>query len=417
MADTSSSLVWGDCRDGYDLDVAPGATIQCARLSVQLDWSRPNGTTNSLAMARLPARDPARKLGSLVFNPGVPGSRAMSWMKMALALIRAASVPAHPSSATVASTTSASLFPQDAATVATLLSKSRRGYSYGSELGARYAELFPRRVGRVVLDGVVDHPSPRPRRSSACPSPTTRTCGASLHCAAATTRARCPGGTCSGFMKSWRRERTSISSLRRAATTGTCFANVTGEDFRNSVQNMLVFMDAQPSVAAHLPSWTKLGQALRRAMDAGDATAFAKGRIREGLSAAEASSHNSTDVDALQHKQRMLEAVAPLSRGGGEMWVWSSMCLGWPGRIPNLPRATSVGRDEVAPILLVDSMYDPECSLELAAGVQAQPPRSVLVTRLGDGHTRYMNGGDTSKAIDVFLVDGIMPEDGATYQP
>ena len=30
------------------------------------------------------------------------------------------------------------------------------GSSYGTELGATYAELFPTRVGRFVLDGAVD---------------------------------------------------------------------------------------------------------------------------------------------------------------------------------------------------------------------------------------------------------------------
>ena len=36
------------------------------------------------------------------------------------------------------------------------------GFSYGTELGATYAELFPGRVGRFVLDGAVD-PSARRR--------------------------------------------------------------------------------------------------------------------------------------------------------------------------------------------------------------------------------------------------------------
>src|SRR5690606_16161076 len=30
------------------------------------------------------------------------------------------------------------------------------GYSYGTYLGARYAELFPEKAGRLVLDGAID---------------------------------------------------------------------------------------------------------------------------------------------------------------------------------------------------------------------------------------------------------------------
>ena len=30
------------------------------------------------------------------------------------------------------------------------------GYSYGTEIGARYADRFPDKVGRLVLDGATD---------------------------------------------------------------------------------------------------------------------------------------------------------------------------------------------------------------------------------------------------------------------
>jgi pimeloyl-ACP methyl ester carboxylesterase len=33
------------------------------------------------------------------------------------------------------------------------------GQSYGSQLGSRYAELYPQNVGRIVLDGILDHAS------------------------------------------------------------------------------------------------------------------------------------------------------------------------------------------------------------------------------------------------------------------
>ena len=39
------------------------------------------------------------------------------------------------------------------------------GFSYGTELGATYAELFPGRVGRFVLDGAVD-PAADPREDA-----------------------------------------------------------------------------------------------------------------------------------------------------------------------------------------------------------------------------------------------------------
>ena len=39
------------------------------------------------------------------------------------------------------------------------------GYSYGTYLGTMYAELFPEKVGKMVLDGAVDPSVERPRRA------------------------------------------------------------------------------------------------------------------------------------------------------------------------------------------------------------------------------------------------------------
>jgi len=68
----SSSLVWTDCAH-EDLPL-----VQCAELSVPLDWS--NASTSeriTLVLAKLPASGkPEEKLGSLVFNPGGPGGIA-----------------------------------------------------------------------------------------------------------------------------------------------------------------------------------------------------------------------------------------------------------------------------------------------------------------------------------------------------
>ncbi|MZF57579.1 alpha/beta fold hydrolase [Streptomyces sp. SID5594] len=59
-------LHWTDCAtDGYE----------CARLTVPRDYARPgNGRTFVLPVARAAATGPARRIGSLVYNPGGPGA-------------------------------------------------------------------------------------------------------------------------------------------------------------------------------------------------------------------------------------------------------------------------------------------------------------------------------------------------------
>ncbi|GAA3701598.1 hypothetical protein GCM10022224_079330 [Nonomuraea antimicrobica] len=53
-------LKWKACADVPQL--------QCASVAVPLDYARPNGRSVTLALARIPAKDPARRLGSLVVN-------------------------------------------------------------------------------------------------------------------------------------------------------------------------------------------------------------------------------------------------------------------------------------------------------------------------------------------------------------
>ncbi len=60
---TSPTIKWANCEDGY----------QCASVAVPLDYNRPRGQQISLALIRQPATNPARRIGSLFVNFGGPG--------------------------------------------------------------------------------------------------------------------------------------------------------------------------------------------------------------------------------------------------------------------------------------------------------------------------------------------------------
>ncbi|MFF3064247.1 alpha/beta hydrolase [Oerskovia sp. NPDC057915] len=204
-------IAWGPC-EGVGLE-----QFECARVEVPTDYDRPRGRTTTIGLTRLPATDPAQRVGSLFTNfggPGGPGVESLHLLGGSLfdddVLARfdvigfdpravgtsdpatcfrdaareqafLATVPAFPVTdreerrylgqmATLGA--SCTLFSGDrishssTANVARDMDLLRQavgdeqlsyvGYSYGTLLGATYAALFPDRVRAMVLDGTVD---------------------------------------------------------------------------------------------------------------------------------------------------------------------------------------------------------------------------------------------------------------------
>jgi pimeloyl-ACP methyl ester carboxylesterase len=53
---------------------ACGGGLQCGTLTVPVDYANPTGPTLQVAATKRPASDPARRIGTLVLNPGGPGA-------------------------------------------------------------------------------------------------------------------------------------------------------------------------------------------------------------------------------------------------------------------------------------------------------------------------------------------------------
>jgi pimeloyl-ACP methyl ester carboxylesterase len=67
-----AKLAWEKCY-------AKLGPFECGTLQVPLDYDEPNGPTISLSVVRLPASDPARRIGSLILNPGGPGGSGVDY--------------------------------------------------------------------------------------------------------------------------------------------------------------------------------------------------------------------------------------------------------------------------------------------------------------------------------------------------
>jgi pimeloyl-ACP methyl ester carboxylesterase len=78
----SQHLAWGGCAPfgttPRDKKAYADPGLQCAYLTVPLDYANPNGRVIKVGLLRRPASDPANRIGSLVLNPGGPGGSGMS---------------------------------------------------------------------------------------------------------------------------------------------------------------------------------------------------------------------------------------------------------------------------------------------------------------------------------------------------
>src|SRR5687768_4150051 len=73
-------LGWEACGTTPEADAAG---VECARAPLPLDYDDPEGEQIEIAVGRVPALDPAQRIGSLFFNFGGPGAPAVDYLQAA----------------------------------------------------------------------------------------------------------------------------------------------------------------------------------------------------------------------------------------------------------------------------------------------------------------------------------------------
>ena len=454
----AQQLEWSECSDGFE----------CSSFSAPIDYANPADGAMQISVIRKLATGTA--LGSLVLNPGGPGGSGIEYTTYAEYVVSDTlrenfdivgfdprgvgfSTPVEclddeqteeyialdgsPDDQTEIDQAQAmsELFAQSCATnspdtykfldtisaardvdiLRALLGDEKLnwlGKSYGTFLGATYADLFPDRVGRMLLDGAID--------------PTL-------------TNEKLSYGQALGF------ELALTRFVDDCVTKSDCPLSASGAAGVSEVGDLLIELDANPktlddgrlftqamgtlgvvgSLYDKQYGWPELRTNLGLAFD-GDFSGLASsvdfytGRQSDG-----SYKDNSNDaiaaVNCLDRPDRATtEETAALASewkkvapNFGEYLAWSNIsCSYWQAE------ATGVPKEITAPgtptILVVGTVNDPATPYAWSQALAAQLSKGVLLTLDGDGHTAYYQGSKCiDEIVDNFYLTG-EAEDGIT---
>ena len=446
---------WSPCRSG----------MLCARIEVPLDYADPAASSISLSMIKVPAGSDSQRVGSLVVNPGGPGRSGIDYaaatslffgseLQQAFDIVgfdprgvgestpvqclsdeeldefvasdpdpdtdaereragqmveqlgrgcveRSGDLAAHVSTAEAA---------KDIDVIRSVLGDKRLsffGASYGTFLGATYADLFPERVGRMVLDGAVD-----PSLSSEE----------------------------SGLIQAKGFETALRAYVRACVAAGDCFLGESVDSGAARIRTFLDEVEQEPlDTAGDRPlavgnavlgvwsplysqeSWPVLDQALKSAFD-GDGTTLLALADSYTLRGPDGYANNALEalyaVNCLDPRdaitmQEVPGRVADFEQASptfGAIFAYGlAGCTDWPVEGAGTPKPISA--EGAPPILVVGTTRDPATPLEWAESLASQLDSGVLVRRDGDGHTGYLAGNDcVDDVVESYLVSGKTPK-------
>lgn len=282
------------------------------------------------------------------------------------------------------------------------------GASYGTKLGATYAELFPDRVGRLVLDGAVDV------------SLDLRTM--SIDQAA-------------GFETALRAYVQNCLDV-----TDNCFLGDSVEEGLMKISDFLDSVDEEPlpagdrelrvgnafyGIVAPLYNrdyWPLLSMALTSAFDGKGAALL---QLSDFYSSRGANGYDDNSMEAnyainclddpssipVSKVSSEFAAFEEASPTFGRVFAWGlTGCEGI--EVTSSEKPLDIRGEGAAPILVLGTTRDPATPMKWAEGLADQLDSGVLLRRDGDGHTAYnSDNACVDTAVENYLIDGTVPED------
>jgi pimeloyl-ACP methyl ester carboxylesterase len=283
------------------------------------------------------------------------------------------------------------------------------GFSYGSQLGALYADAYPDRVRALVLDGAVD--------PSLDAETLNRDQAIGFEQALEAFTTHCEEDRC-GFGGS--NPRAAYDSLMAQIDAEELPAEIDGEE------RTLGPGEADIGVATALylgeDGWDILADALTDAAQ-GDGTALLElsdaytdrqtgGKYSnqgEAFYAIGCMDGPSPSYDEIGELADEIAEDAP-AFGAATLWL-SSPCAVWPEPPSGEPH--EVKGAGAPPIIVIGTTNDPATPLRWAEALADQLESGVLLVLEGEGHTAYARGNACiDDAVDRYLVDLEVPADG-----
>jgi pimeloyl-ACP methyl ester carboxylesterase len=454
---TGQKPAWTACTGAF----------QCAKVKVPVDYAKPDGPSLNLAVTRVRTAG-SKRLGSLLINPGGPGASGVEYLQQAYTAItepvRAAydlvsfdprgtgnSKPidcvtdsqlneflsadvtmdnqsdvdtwdriAKDFAAGCDKRTGPLLGEVDTDNVARDLDVLRAvlgdeklhylGYSYGTFIGARYADMFPDKVGRMVLDGAID-PAVGAVDQGLAQAKGFQTAWDAF-VAACLKDKDCQLGDKKGEIDARLRAMLNAADKKPLRTRS-------GRELSEAIATLGVV-----SALYSASRWEYLRASLFAAYN-GDGTGllYLADVYLQRTSGGGFPNNDNEAIYAVNCLDRPydgtpadIEADLPRFREAsplfGEFIAWSNLpCTYWPAHPGHLPGpVTAAG---AAPIVVIGTTRDPATPYVWAKALAAQLESGIFVSHDGDGHTVYGDGNRCiDRLVEDYLINGESPRDG-----
>ena len=462
---SATPMLWKPCADVRQ--------IQCATLKVPLDRARPDGPTVSLGVSMLAARNASRRIGVLLVNPGGPGASGQKFVRQlrrglsaslldrfdvsgwdprgvggsgeircygdqksydrfyavdpdpdspaeVTALVDAAkqfaSACASKNDRDVLRFSGTADVVDDMESIRVAMGEQKIsffGFSYGTLLGLRYADKYPKRVRAFALDGILDPTADADERSSEQAAGFDRAFTGFLDV--------CGEVTC-GWVRKGESAGTAFDRLAKAVDAKPILVRSRRSNEVRSVGPGEFIVGVLASLYNRDSGWPLLRRALGEVENGNGATMLA---LFDSYADREASGYgNIADANAAVNcvdvpspkggapYTALAERLRIASPRFGRLAGYSSIVCGfWP--VPFSGSIAPVVAAGAAPILLVGTTRDPATPYHWAESVARQLDNSVLLTYDSDGHTGYLAANPcVQKNVDRYLVDLAVPPPG-----
>jgi pimeloyl-ACP methyl ester carboxylesterase len=462
---SASPITWTDCTSqarAHNSSVPTNIKFDCGDVRVPKDWHHPdNGETLKIALMRARALDPGQRQGSVVMNPGGPGGSGIDYLPDLVGNVTnllqhfdvigfdPRGVGASDNVKCISDSDLDKNFGYDPDPVSqaswdTYVTLQRHiadgcqtkfgeelslyatvqaaqdmdvirsavgdakltylGFSYGTLLGAVYAQLHPENVRAMVLDGAVD--------------PTATSTEAAEGQAKGFQQALTNFTTwCAGNAHQCDIAADPQGQLAKALATAQTNP-VKARDGRTVTQGLVFWGIVEALYSEQI--WSYLGSAIHD-LNGGDPTAILRlsdfyterdpsGRystLFDANNAVNCADANYPTVDEARALQSQWRAKYPLF--GAPMAAGITTCAVWPAKKDPFPTGPAKG---APPILVVGTTGDPATPYEGTQKLADMLGVGQVLTWEGSQHTAYPDTTCIRNAVDNYLINLTLPAKG-----